>query len=179
MKNNKNETTLRDFLIQEHKLITSLGVFITLTLFSQSFINSKFSFLASSLFLLLALIIFFELWEQFPKKNSSTKLRLFETYLSAGSVFVFIYWLSELKKLEVGAHIIAITIFLYGPILTLLSNQIKKLDLFNRIFNAKNDEKKIVRYIFGYMIMFLTYFIIFLTVNYFREYIDLFLSTIN
>lgn len=179
--NNEDEKiTLRSFLIKEHKLITSLGVFITLTIFTKSFLTGNFSTFVTLLFLFLAFLIFFELWEQFPKNNGSTKLSLFEAYLSIGSLLVLLFWLLELKELEIGGHLIVITLFLYGPIMTLLSNQIiKRFNIFNRIFNTKNNEKKIIRYAFGYITIVLSFVVVFMVVYYFKDYINQILDAIN
>lgn len=176
--NNVKKITLRDFLLQERNLISSLGVFIALTIFSQSFIEGVSGTLLSLLFLLLALLIFFELWEQFPKKKGTTKLSLFESYLSIGSILIFLFWLSQLKKIDEDLPIFVITLLLYGPTMAFFSeNVIKRFNVFNRIFNTQENEKKIVRYFFGYVAMIAIFFLIYLVIYCLQEYINQFLNT--
>jgi len=169
--------TLKDFLIKEHHLINSLGIFSALTLFVKHFSEGTLGLLLSLLFLLLTILIFFELWEQFPKERGSLKLDLFESYLSVGSFLIFIFWLSCLKNIDPDLPIFVISLIIYGPIMAFIHNQFfEKLNLFNRIFQSQNGDKKSLRYIFGYSIMFIIFFGIYFLLSLVKSHVNSLLS---
>lgn len=171
-KDKEKKTTLRDFLIKEHNLISSLGVFVALTIFSHSFLEGIFAIFLPLLFLLLAILIFFELWEQFPKNGGSIRLVFFESYLSIASVFIFIFWLSQLQALDNELPILVLSLLLYGPIMTFISVRIiKRFDIFNGVFVVGDGQKKFLRYVFAYLIIFAVFFGIYTTLYFSKEYI--------
>lgn len=174
--NVEEKITLRDFLIKEHTLISSLGVFIALTIFSASFLKGIVGDFLSLLFLLLSILIFFELWKQFPKTRGSTKLALFESYLSIGSILLFAFWLSQLRKIDEESPIFILSVLLYGPIMTFISTIIKKFALFNKLFRVKESEKKFLRYVFGYILMIIVFFGIYIFLSFLKDYINRFLD---
>lgn len=172
-KSNENgQMKLKDFLSREKDLISSLGIFVALTIFSKSLLAGEIGNLASLLFLLLTVLIFFELWGQFPKCKGSLRLSLFESYLSIGAILVFLYWLVQLKDISGYLVVVVLSFVVYGPIMTLISNGvIKKFDLFNKLFRTKDEEKNVLRYGFGFVTALVVFFIICIILFIFQGYI--------
>jgi len=73
--------TLFQYIEENHKLITTLGVFTALTLFSRQITNGIFANLLSVLSLTLSLIVWLELSGRFPSKMGTYRLYWFESVL--------------------------------------------------------------------------------------------------
>lgn len=89
--------TLKQFIDDNQRLISVVGVFGALLLFSNQLTRAHFSgFVIFGLFTCLT-VLWFELHAQFPKENSGVpttqRLRWFKWGIEATLIFVFGYWL--------------------------------------------------------------------------------------
>jgi hypothetical protein len=91
------KTTLYDFIDTNHKLISSLGVFIALTLFSMSLRLSYLGNLLTILLLLLTILIWFELVWRLPWGDVSITLGLFKYGIRFIFPLLLVYHLLEFR----------------------------------------------------------------------------------
>jgi len=145
----KNIHTLSSFIDENHKLLTSLGVFIALTVFSSNLPLIGLSYFLSFLFLSGAVIIWLETWQKFPKGNATWLLFIFENILSLITVVIILYWFFEFRKIWHGAVFGIILILL----LSLFSVFMKRYNIFNRLLHTEHGKLKIVRIIFGILVI--------------------------
>lgn len=136
-----DKITIKQFIDENHKLLTVMGVFAALTAFfsSKKEISVYLSFFSFIMFLLLC----WEFWVSFPKsEESSTNLKVFEYFFMllllslAGQIFIsykdiLLYYSSYI--------IIVSLLYIYSIILIKIINKYK-LYLFVRNL-AEKDEK--------------------------------------
>ena len=141
--------TLHQYIEENHKLITTLGVFTALTLFARQIPSPQFASILSLLFLTLSMIVWFELFGRFPAKTGTLTLMYFESALGFTVLTLAIYWF-----LTARAVIPAITIVLtFGAISSLFSALVKRHDLFNRLFRTRPGQRRTLRYIAGIILI--------------------------
>jgi hypothetical protein len=143
--------SLATFVEQNHKLLTIIGVFTAISIFATN-INLLFvaTFL-SFLFLLLTILLWFELISKFPK-NGSTNLGWFEAILGICVLGLIFYWIVEYQN--VWEYILPFVIQLI--FLAIFSYTVKKTNFFNRVFNAEPGQKKTWRYLIYFITIFAT-----------------------
>jgi len=84
--------TLFDFIEENQRLITVLGVFTALTVFSSNLPLKPFGYVLSFMFMSLTVLLWLELWQKFPTKSGSWRLTVFENVLPFTVLAVIAYW---------------------------------------------------------------------------------------
>jgi len=146
--------TLATFVEENQKLLTVIGVFTAITLFA---VNIKLLYVAtflSFLFMLLTLLLWWELIGKFPK-NGSASLSWFESILGICILGLIFYWIVEYR--EVWQVILPFVFQLL--LLSIVSFIIKKTNFFNRVFKAKPGQKKWWRYVIYFSIIMATLYL--------------------
>lgn len=151
-KEDKKAPTLFDFIEENQRLVTVLGVFTALTVFAGSLPLKSVGYVLSFMFMSLTVLLWLELWERFPSKSGSWRLTLFETILPLTVLVVIGYWLLEFRKL--WHEFLFLPIF--AIILSSFSYVMKKYNLFNRVFHTRADGKKSLRYFVGIAVLLIT-----------------------
>lgn len=145
----EEKPTLYDYIEENHKLITTLGVFTALTLFAKQTIPDYIGSLLSALFLTLTLLVWLELVGRFPPKMGTSTMYWFESVLSFSVLAIIIYWFLSVRSVLPWLTMF-ITFFL---VISIISASMKKFDLFNKLFRAKPNEKRVLRYILGIILV--------------------------
>lgn len=154
-KNKKEKLiSLSDFIENNHKLISSLGIFTALTAFSMNITNKYFKFGLSFLSLTLSVMLFIELIGQFPKKGASL-LGWFETVLTFTFLGYVCYWIIDYYTFWKLFLIYLIQLFIVGTV----SFIIKKFDLFNKLFKTNSGQKKNLRYLLFFLVILFSSYI--------------------
>jgi len=146
--------TLKYFIDENHKLLSSIGIFIAITVFSMNLDADYFSIGLSFLFLLLTVLLWIELLRQFPQKGSNL-LSWFEVFLGITLLVLIFYWIIEYYQvwfifLPFIFQMIVISVSVYP---------VKKFNLFNIIFKTSKDKKGYLRFFFYLIIMLLSSFL--------------------
>lgn len=144
-------TTLGDFLEENQRVITVLGVFTALTVFANNLRPAEFGQFLSFIFLAIALLIWFELWARFPAKASNWRLNWFENLLSLVVMVLVGYWIVAVHQ---WVHDL-ITMLVWGFSLAGISHFARKHDLFNRVFRTVPDGRRRLRYGIGLLLQVL------------------------
>jgi len=142
------QVTLAAFIEDNHKLLTSLGVFTALTLFAGNLPLRPVGYVLSFLFLAATVLLWFELQSRFPKPGTHA-LIWFENILFYATMVLIGYWLLEFRSL--WRHFLFILMALV--LLWLGSLVIKRYNLFNRLFRAEAGSLKHVRYAFAHVLL--------------------------
>jgi membrane-associated HD superfamily phosphohydrolase len=140
--------SLSSFIEKNYKLLSVLGIFTALTVFSSNLSFKWISSTLSFLFLTITVLIWLEIWAKFPKSGAA-RLIWFENLLSFSVMVVGLYWLLELQVL--GRDLLVVPIA--GLLLWLSSLILKRFNVFNLLFQTKSGGKQIFRYIFGIVII--------------------------
>jgi len=144
-------TTLADFIDENQRIITVLGVFTALTVFAGNLRPEEFGQLLSSLFLTLTLLIWLELWGRFPAQGTGWRLDWFENILAFTVLILVGYWVAI-----VHAHIHdLLTILIWGFTLAGVSKLVRHYGLFNRVFRTIPDGRRGLRYSVGIVLQLL------------------------
>lgn len=160
--------TLSDFINKNNKLLTALGVFVSLSLFTDRIDSSALlSKYLSFLFLLLAIIIWLELWRKYPKRGDPL-LSWFETILSFAFLMFIMYWFFEYREITFKYIPLIIGLIVFIPV----SHIIKKYNLFNRVFKARQGEKPLLRYLIATALILGIVLAIIRFQNLFESYFD-------
>jgi hypothetical protein len=162
IKQNKKKTvTLKTFIDNNDKLLSALGIFTALTVFSSNLSPKYIGYVLSFLFLSTTILLWLELWARFPSKFATTRLIWFENILSYSIMAVIAYWLIAFYEIW--------RLFLFLPIalilLYLFSIFIKHFSIFNIVFYAKSIRHKILRYILGCIVLIVVLYISFYIAN--------------
>lgn len=143
------EHRLCQFVEDNHKLLTALGVFIALTAFSAQLQVKQLGYFLSFLLFVATSLLWIELWTQFPSGESNWRLMAFENVLMmSGFLYVF-YCLVEFRF----AWWAFLPLVIAAVMLTILSAVAKRLDLFNRAFRARRGQKETVRIVLGILVI--------------------------
>jgi hypothetical protein len=151
----ENKITLGQFVENQQKLISVLGIFTAITTFTYNLPLKPFGYFLSSIFLLISILIWFELWARFPRRPESKSLSLFENLMHLVLCGLFGYWLLAYRMLWYKISYFVIWIFT----ITILSNLLTKYNLPRKIMGKKLSEKKTAKIIFG-IIFFAICFVI-------------------
>lgn len=154
IKQNKKRATLNTFINKNDKLLSALGIFTALTVFSSNLSLKWIGYILSFLFLSTTILIWLELWAKFPK-SATTRLMWFENILSYSIMAVIAYWLLAFYEIW--------RLFLFIPIalilLYLFSIFIKRFSIFNTVFHSKSIHHKKLRYILGFTVLIVVLYI--------------------
>lgn len=136
---------MTEFVEENQKLITVLGVFTALTMYSSNLPLKPFAYVLSFLFMTLTVLLWLELWGRYPPSQSNWTLTWFENILSL-TLLVFIgYWLIAFRDIW-DKFLVTL---LFGLILAPFSWLLKKYNVFNRLFRTQPGKLKPLRYLFG------------------------------
>jgi hypothetical protein len=140
-----HQVTLTEFVEQNHRLITVLGVFTALTMFSSNLPLKPFAYVLSFMFMTLTVLLWLELWGKYPSSPGNWTLTWFENILFLAVLAFIAYWLIAFR--DIWDKFLAILLF--GLILAAFSWLLKKYNIFNRLFRAQPGKLKPLRYLFG------------------------------
>ena len=133
---------LKDFIDDNHRLISILGVFSGLTAF---FVKIDAIYLSFISFLIL-FVLMWELRKYFPGKNASDTLQIFELFIYILIISLIVYFFIEYKIIIMEVSILAF-LFAYFVIATKIYQKYKLSKL----------EKKISLKRFGNLFLILVY----------------------
>lgn len=162
---------LKPFIDENSKLISAIGLFIALVIFSKNIEMELFADLFAFVFLFIVIILWTELIEQFPSKEGSWKLIIFEniiSYLVLGLVF---YWLLEYRYWSKA--------FLIFPIAVLILSIISKIIKREKIFSWADKPKKrfkLLRYLVATFLLITVFTISFIIAGLISEPVNNFLD---
>jgi hypothetical protein len=148
-KSKLKENSLSDFIETNHKLLTILGVFTALTVFSFNLPIKQYGYGLSFILFALTLLVWLEVWSKFPSGPGSFKLIWFENLLSFLILGIFLYWLLDFR----GIWKDFLVVFLFVIFMSIFSLIMKKYDVFNRLFNTSPGKRKNLRYFLGLIII--------------------------
>lgn len=123
-----NKINIENYIKDKEKLLSALGVFLALTLFFQdNKIIEKNSNLfldniLSCIFFTISILIWFELWVSFPKKNTTLPLRFFEFLTNIASTYIICIWLENYLKIG----LILLSIFIFPQIFYFIKNMLMR-----------------------------------------------------
>ena len=134
--------TLHAFVEENHKLLTVLGVFTALTVFAANLPLKSLGSMLSFLFMAMTVILWLEVLERFPSKGAGWRMDWFEILLSFTVLVLAFYWFVDFRRVWDYWLVIPVA----APLLWAASKVMDRFDLFNRVFRAKPDEKRTLRY---------------------------------
>jgi hypothetical protein len=175
-KDNKNKRkkiiSLSDFIDQNHKLISVLGIFTALTVFTSSLQVKAIGNILSFIFLALTVLVWFELWGKFPSTDTTFRLTWFESILQFAIFGIVVYWLIEYRS--IWKHML--TVLLFGIIAASFSQFMKRKNIFNRLFQTEHGRLKWLRYIFGIILIVIILIISVVVASIIAPYVNGFLD---
>lgn len=145
----QEKITLSSFVENNNTLINSLGVFTALIIFASSLPLKSIGLALSFLFLIIVLLLWFELWERFPAGSTTWRLIVFENILSLTVLILVVHWLLDYR----GIWSKYLFILIFALILTPISYTLKKYDVFNVLFDTKPGRSKVIRYALGVIVI--------------------------
>ncbi|SMD44803.1 hypothetical protein SAMN00777080_3437 [Aquiflexum balticum DSM 16537] len=148
---------LASFIDENSKLISVLGVFTALTVFSFNLQIKFVGNLLSFVFLTLVILVWVEIWSRFPKKSSSWRLNLFENILSYSILLIVFYWIIFYRDIWEAILVYVLWIL----IMSVTGHLISYFKLFQRILGLKVSKYKIVRIFIGLIIILPVFFLSF------------------
>jgi hypothetical protein len=140
-----HQVTLAEFVEENQKLITVLGVFTALTIFSSNLSLKPFAHALSFMFMTLSVLLWLELWGKYPSSPGNWTLTWFENILFLTVLAFIAYWLIAFR--DIWDKLLAILLF--GLILAPFSWLLKKYNIFNRLFRTQPGKLRPLRYLFG------------------------------
>ncbi len=93
------EVTLTAFVKGNYPLLATIGIFVALTVFSQSIRLKAIGNLLSFLFLSCAVLVMFEIFTQISTARYSGRLKWFGNILSLAILTAIMYWLLEFRTI--------------------------------------------------------------------------------
>jgi len=124
--------SLSGFIEENHKLLSTIGIFTALTVFSFNLKLSLFGYGLSFLFLAMTVLLWLELISKFPPKGSGI-LGWFESILGIAVLGLIAYWFVDYGPV----WNIIMPLFIQLLLLGIISFLIKKFNVFNRLFQAE------------------------------------------
>jgi hypothetical protein len=164
--------TLTDFIESNHKLLTILGVFTALTVFSVNLTIKPLGYILAFIYFTMTILVWLEIWSKFPAGTGSWRLFWFENIISFLMLFIIAYWLIEYRSIWKYFLMPLLFIIITG----IFSVIIKKFNIFNRLFHTKPGKLKFLRYLFGVLIMIVVLFLSIYLVSFFAPPTNTFLD---
>jgi hypothetical protein len=149
--------TLKSFIEENHRLLTVLGVFTALTIFASNLPVKPLGGIISFLFMTLTIILWLELWAQFPSARGGWRIVWFESLLGVTILFLVFYWLLDYRIVWDQMLVVLILIVILAPFLWAM----KKFNIFNRLFHTQPGKLRFLRYVFGIIILLAVIFLSF------------------
>ena len=139
------KTTLKDFIDENGKLISILGVFSALSVFIQEVtkgpIGQLFGYILSFLFLFLSIIILFELLFRTDVDCPSVRFRLFKYMLEITIFGIILYWLLSYRSI----WRVVMPFFVWISLTLILSYFATKSNIIEKLTSTKSTTQKILR----------------------------------
>lgn len=132
--------TLNQFIEENYRLLSTLGVLVALTIFSASIELKELSPILSFIFLSAAVFVLIELLGRFPRKQTGL-LMGFEFSLVAAMFSISVYWYYRARRLWGFFLVLPLfVLFLY-----LSAEVVKRLNLHERVSHLIPEKRKWVR----------------------------------
>lgn len=132
----KDQVTLAQFIEANHKLLSTLGIFTALSVFSGNLGLRSLGYILSFLFLSGTILLWFELLMRFPAVSATWRLVWFENVLSFAAIALVGYWLLEFQTIWRAGLIFLVTAVIALLLAALLSGGMKRFSVFNRLFRT-------------------------------------------
>jgi len=161
----KERNSLTDFINDNQKLISVLGVFTALTVFSANLPFKIMGYALSFIFFAVTLLVWIELLEKFPKGKANWRLRLFENLLSYSVLGIFLYWLLAYREIWQVMLVFPLTILLATLFTSILILPIKRVALLQQFFALTPPRVHLLRHVLFFTISVLVLFLSF-TISY-------------
>ena len=145
------EHTLAEFIEDNHKLITVLGVFTALTVFSSTLELRAFGYVLSFLFMTLTVFVWLELWSRLPGGRTTWRLVWFQYIFTFTLLALLGYWLLFYRTIWHTYLIYSISALLLAGILSVVWRH----KVFDRIFGAKSRRRRLLQTIVGMLLVLL------------------------
>lgn len=142
------DVSLTEFIEENQRTISVLGVFTALTVFSRQLPLRVLSDILSFLFLAATVLLWFELLGRYPAKSSSFRMSMFESILSLAIMVLVFYWLVLYR--EFWRHLLVLLFF--AGLSTLLTKVMQHYNVFNRVFNAKQHRRRGLRHLLYFVL---------------------------
>jgi hypothetical protein len=113
--------TLREFVEDNHKLVSALGILVALCAFSSRLRPANLGLTLASVFLAMAVLILLELWAAFPRGRAAKRLQWFGLCLLATMFLVAAYWLMAFREIWPGVLVLPIWAALTGAFTAIIS----------------------------------------------------------
>lgn len=165
-KSEVKEITLKEFIEQNHYLLSSMAVFIAIASFVKGL---PILWLANSLFFLSiagVVVVWFELHSQFPKK-AEIRLFAFKQILSLGLIGFIFYWLLAFPAFWNIFLFVPLTLVLTAMFIKLL-NQFFSFQFVRKIFGQKgkrNGWQKLLVAAYNFGIFVAVNWILYICIN--------------
>jgi len=143
------ELSLNEFIETNHKQISTIGIFTAITVFTTNLKLEFFSVLLSLLFLLITVIVWLELLDQFPE-SATGRLRWFKIFFSS-AFYCFVGYCLVAYYLFWNAILPIVIVFLFIRIITVLIN---KFDLYRKFCYTKRGREKSLQYFLFWCVIF-------------------------
>ncbi len=98
----EGRVTLREFVEENHRLISVLGVLVALSAFSSGLRPGNLGLTLASVFLAMAVLVMLELWTAFPRGHATKRLEWFGVGMLATMGLVSVYWLLAFRQIWRG-----------------------------------------------------------------------------
>lgn len=141
-------STLAEFVEANHKLLSTVGIFAALTLFSSNLPFKGLGYLLAFVFLSATLLLWVELLVRFPSQRGNWRLVWFENLLSFGVAGLVAYWLVGFRPIWRKGLFFLIGILVASVLASCLSIAIKRHDFFNRLFRTTSGGREGLRHTF-------------------------------
>lgn len=143
------ELSLNDFIEKNHKIISTIGIFVAITVFTTNLKIEFFSVILSFLFLLMTVMVWLELLGKFPKRVSY-RLDWFKSFLTLAFLCFIGYWVIAYNSIWNSLLPIVIAL-LFVRIISVL---IMKFDFYERYCYTKDGREKSLEYFIFWCIFF-------------------------
>lgn len=145
----KHKNSLSEYIEENSKLISVLGVFTALTVFTYGLPIKPLGYALSFVFLSISVVVWIELWTKFPPEPSSWRLVLFENILSYSILGIIVYWLLAYR--EIWRIILVFPIWMI--LVSIIGYPLSKYKIFNKIAGYKIAKYQVVRILFGLVLL--------------------------
>lgn len=173
LKDQIEEISLSSFIKNNKDLLSVCSIFAALTVFSRNLLAGDAGSWLSLLFFSGFMLLWLELWSVFPNSKTSARLSFFEQVITFSGLIIIFYWVLQLRHLNSDLAVSYISIILGGGIVTLISTNMKERKTFNKLFKTHNNGKKVLRFIFGVLLIAVVFFPLFYGLQFLSKKFDL------
>jgi hypothetical protein len=138
-----SQITLTDFINENYRILSALGVFTAATVFSANLSLPPFNSWLSFMLMAATVFLWLELVGKFPSGRGSQLLVWFENILTLTTIFLILYWLVAYRSEWRGLLPIPVGLVL----LWVIGSLIRRSRLFDRISSVKPRAGKVLRWL--------------------------------